>query len=130
MSELLTTRFQHMHTTAETEFHVLPQHEDTTSTTIATYDMPQHICTSTLLEDDMPYIEYIMVIEPETMVVLEEKEYQQVQVLCSDLNEDMEKINICDCALKARRLRRRRMRRPSLSKIMYYKKRCEAKKQK
>ena len=73
MSELLTTRFQHMHTTAETDFHVLPQHEDTTSTTIATYDMPQHIFTSTLPEDDMPYIEYIMVTEPESMVVFEEK---------------------------------------------------------
>ena len=103
-----------MHTTAETEFHVLPQHEDTTSTTIATHDMPQHIFTSTLPEDDMPNIEYIMVIEPESMVVFEEKEYQQVQVLCSDLNENMEKTCIYSFAHQALVVRKKRYKRVSV----------------
>ena len=60
-SELLTTRYQHMHTAAESQYHVLPQYDDNTSAMLATYDKPQHISTSTLLEDDMPYIEYSMV---------------------------------------------------------------------
>ena len=72
-SELLTTRYQHMHTAAESQYHVLPQYDDNTSAMLATYDKPQHISTSTLLEDDMPYIEYSMVIEPESLVVFEEK---------------------------------------------------------
>ena len=125
MSELLTTRFQHMHTTAESEFHVLPQHENTTSTTIATYDMPQNILTSTVPEDDMPYIEYSMVIEPESMVVFEEKEYQQVQVLCSDSNEDMEKICISSCAQQALVVRKKRYKRASVfTSTLYCKQKC------
>ena len=39
-----------------------------------------------------------------------------MQAVCSDFSEEMENNNICDCALKARRLRGRRMRSPSLSK--------------
>ena len=84
MSELLTTPFPHIHTTAASEFHVLTQQEDNTSTTLATYDMPQNVLNVTLPEHDIPCIEYIMVMEPEYMVVFEEKEYQQVQGLCSD----------------------------------------------
>ena len=115
-----------MHTAAESQYHVLPQYDDNTSAMLATYDKPQHISTSTLLEDDMPYIEYSMVSEPESLVVFEEKEYQQVQAVCSDFSEDMEKNNICDCALKARRLRGRRMRSPSLSKNKTLNYQCKA----
>ena len=85
-----------------------------TPPTIATYDMPQHICTSKLPEDDVPYIEYIMVIEPESMVVFEEKEYQQVQVLCSDLNENMEQTCIYSCAHQALAVRKTRYTRVSV----------------
>ena len=41
-----------------------------------------------LPEHDIPCIEYIMVMEPEYMVVFEEKEYQQVQGLCTDPTAD------------------------------------------
>ena len=78
---------------------------------------------STLLEDDMPYIEYSFVTEPESWIVFEEKEYQQVQAVCSHCTDEIQPNNVNDCALKARRLRKRRMRNLSLSKIMYYKNR-------
>ena len=54
MSELLTTPFPNIHTTAASEFHVLIQQEDNTSTTLATYDMPQNVLNVTLPEHDIP----------------------------------------------------------------------------
>ena len=49
------------------------EQKDNTSTTFATYDMPQHVLNVALPENDIQCIEYIMVMEPEYMVVFQEK---------------------------------------------------------
>ena len=72
--------------------------------------------TSSLPEVDVPYIEYSFVIEPESLIVFQEYEYQQVQVMCSHCNDVIIHNNISDYALKARRLRTRRVRNVVLAK--------------
>ena len=64
--------------------------KDNTSTTPAKSDMQQHVSNVALPDEDISSIEYSMVIEPEYMVVFEEKEYQQVQVSCTDFIDTME----------------------------------------
>ena len=50
--------------------------------------MPQNVLNVALPEHEISSIEYSMVTEPEYMVVFEEKEYQQVQGLCTDPTAD------------------------------------------
>ena len=50
--------------------------------------MPQNVLNVALPEHDIACIEYMMVMEPEYMVVFAEKEYQQVQGLCTDPTAD------------------------------------------
>ena len=68
----------------------------------------------------MPYIEYSFVIEPESLIVFQEYEYQQVQVMCSHCNDDITHNNITEYALTARRLRKRRVRNMLVAKKVYY----------
>ena len=87
-SEFLTARLSRFDTTTAPDLHVLMQPDENTSTTLATYDMPQNALNVALPENDIPCIEYSVVMEPEYMVVSEEKEYQQVQGLCTDPTAD------------------------------------------
>ena len=58
MSEGLTALLQDVHTKADSECHVIIQHADNTSTTLATYDMPQNVLNVALPEHEISSIEY------------------------------------------------------------------------
>ena len=59
--------------------------------------MQQNNSNMALPDEDNSSIEYSMVIEPEYMVVFEEKEYQQVQVSCIGFIDTMETETTGDC---------------------------------
>jgi hypothetical protein len=59
--------------------------------------MQENVSTVVLPDEDIMSIEYSMVIEPEYMVVIAEKEYQQVQVSCTNFIDRMDTDSTIAC---------------------------------